>query len=105
MFLLAMLFGGSLTACTATQIATATADVNMVIADIQTVCHAIVDNSTGAIAQLISTFPIGATALSIATATCNFINQVPPVASHRFGASPWQTTVINNVVIHFVKTQ
>lgn len=114
--LLAVVLAG----CTAAQVATATATVDAVLTDIQNVCSAVVDDSTGAVATLIGSFPIGTTALAIADSVCTYIDSVPPlpvttpVASAKLltrakAKAPLgvalQSVMVNGVTISFAKTK
>ncbi len=105
--LIAALLGG----CTAVQIATAKASVNQVLANVQAVCHVILDNSSGAVAQFIDTFPLGTAAVTIANAVCIAIETAQPLAAPpnaklgaRLGA-PEQSVVVHNVVIPYVRVR
>ena len=108
-----------LAGCTTAQVATATATVNDVLSDVQTVCQAVIYDSTGSVATLIGTFPLGTTALAIADTICTYIDSVQPLptttvasaklmgrakAGARLGVAMKSVTV-NGVVINFAKTQ
>lgn len=118
-----ILFGVSagllVTACTSSQVATATATVDAVLTDIQNVCSAVVDDSKGAVATLIGSFPLGTTALAIADSVCTYIDSVPaiptaPAASAKLmsrakAGAPLgvalNTVVVNGVALNFAKTK
>jgi hypothetical protein len=84
--------------------ATLTATANSVLTEIQAICGAVVNDSNGGIEALISTFPIGATAVQIATTACTYIDALAPIPSvgHRLKLAQ-RSVVINGVTINFSK--
>lgn len=95
--LIAMTLGG----CTAATVSF----INQVLLDVQTVCHAIIDDSNGAIEQIIATLPFGTTAEGAAMFICNFINAVPPLATSAALMQHAQVTLPNStqVTVNFTK--
>lgn len=90
--------------------ATLVAAANTVLSDIQAVCGAVVNDANGGIEQLISTFPAGTQALTIATYACTYIDTIqpipaPPASAHlrRFKGVLQQTVVVNGATINFIK--
>jgi hypothetical protein len=107
-------------ACTTAQVAAVTATVDAVLADVQSVCSAVLDDSTGSVATLISSFPLGTSALAIADTVCTYIDSVQPlpttVTTPAVGAKlmkrakagsplavPLQSVTINGVTVKFAK--
>src|SRR5271169_1272988 len=76
--LLAMVLGGCSVGTTAF--------INQVLLSVQTVCHAIVDDSNGAIEKIISGLPFGTTALGAAQFVCAYIDAAPPLSAKLRGA-------------------
>lgn len=108
-----------LAACGTTFFSQATATVDQVLSDVQSVCHAVLSDSTGSVETLIGTFPLGTTALAIADTVCTYINSVPPLpvppapasavlarakAHARLGV-PLQTVTVNGVTIAYAHTK
>lgn len=106
-----------LAGCTTAQIATATAAVDTVLTDVQNVCGAVIDDSTGTVETLIKSFPLGTTALAIADTVCTYIDSVPPLpvpassarllSRAKTGAPlnvPLQKVTVNGVTIGYAKT-
>ena len=86
----------------------ANAFINQVLLAVQNVCHAVIDDSNGAIEKIIAGLPFGTTALGAAQFICAFINQAPPLPGARFGAKGGVVVPLPNgtqVVVNYSKTQ
>jgi hypothetical protein len=53
--------------------------INQVLLAVQSVCHAVIDDSNGAIEKIISGLPFGTTALGAAQFICAYIDAAPPL--------------------------
>src|SRR6266567_4602276 len=56
-----------------------TAFINQVLLSVQNVCHAIIDDSNGAIERIIAGLPFGTSALGAAQFICAYIDAAPPL--------------------------
>ena len=53
--------------------------INQVLLTVQQVCHAVIDDSNGAIEKIIAGLPWGTTALGAAQFVCAYIDAAPPL--------------------------
>jgi hypothetical protein len=90
----------SLGACSSTGQLTGIAA--LVVQDAQNVCHAFINDASGAVETLIQSYPAGTPALVIADNVCAAIDavQVTPGATRVPGAS---SVTVNGVVIPYVR--
>jgi hypothetical protein len=86
-----------------------TAFLNQVLLAVQNVCHAVIDDSNGAIERIIAGLPFGTTALGAAQFICAYIDATPPLQGRLRGTMMSGAIVPlpngTQVVVHFTKTQ
>jgi hypothetical protein len=84
--------------------------INQVLLEVQTVCHAVIDDSNGAIEKIISGLPFGTTALGAAQLICAYIDAAPPLPGGKLRATTMGGVVVplpngTQVVVNYTRTK